>query len=135
MKFGNETYLPSESVSRNSSGSCIASWSPSSPHAETVHHHSYTCIGYRNIVPSMAHRQNHNHDPRSSSSTEAASNRPITRKMFIKSVIAVSSLCRASHRSSMCSVGEPFVAKNCTYLKNINNNIKAYKYQKRNFRD
>lgn len=60
----------------------------------------------------------HNHAPISFSMTAAASIRPITRKMFIKSVTADSSLCLASHRFSMCSVGELFVAKYWTYLKN-----------------
>lgn len=64
-------------------------------------------------------RWDHNHAPMSFSMTAAASIRPITRKMFIKSVIADSSLCLASHRFSMCSVGELLVAKYWTYLSTV----------------
>lgn len=72
----------------------------------------------------------HNHAPMSFSMTAAASIRPITRKMFIKSVTADSSLCLASHRFSMCSVGELFVAKYWTYLKKLqsNSHLNALKF-------
>lgn len=47
-------------------------------------HHIYTCIAHESF-------RCHNHDPISFSKTAATSNRPITRKIFIKSVIADSS--------------------------------------------
>ena len=62
---------------------------------------------------------NHNQAPMSFSITAAASIRPMTRKMFIRSVTADSSRCLASHRFNMCSVGEFLVAKYWTYLKNL----------------
>ena len=70
-------------------------------------------------ITTREHEGFHNQAPRSFSSTAAASKRPITRKMFIRSVTAESSLCMASHKSNICSVGLPFVAKKLIYLKNI----------------
>ena len=67
-------------------------------------HHIYTCIAQEYFGC-------HNQDPMSFSNTAAASIRPITRKIFIKSVIADSSRCLASHKSKICSVGDGFVAK------------------------
>ena len=53
----------------------------------------------------------HNQEPMSFSSTAAASILPMTLRMFIRSVTADSSRCRASHRSRMWSVGLALVAK------------------------
>ena len=57
--------------------------------------------------------------PISFSSSEAASERPITLKMLRRSVTAVGSLCLASHRSKIFSVGLAFVAKQFMYLVKI----------------
>ena len=53
----------------------------------------------------------HNQAPTSFSNSPAASIRPITRNIFIKSVTADSSRYMASHKLIMCSVGLLFVAK------------------------
>lgn len=63
------------------------------------------CVLYSEVGP------HHNHEPMSFSSTAAASILPITLRMFIRSVTAVSSRCRASHKSRIWSVGLAFVAK------------------------
>ena len=59
--------------------------------------------------------------------------RPITRKMFIRSVIADSSRCRASHKLRMCSVGELLVAKYWTYLQESKTKVKLGKLSQYTF--